>query len=72
MYLQRAGLASAQILAMLTTVPAASSGAGARGGLRPAWRPTSSYSTATPQDVRVFAKVRTTIRNGRIIHGRPS
>jgi imidazolonepropionase-like amidohydrolase len=48
-YLQRAGLAPAQILAMLTTAPADRFGRVRTGRLAPGLRPTSSCSTATPR-----------------------
>jgi hypothetical protein len=46
-YLQRAELTPAQILAMLTTGPADRFERARTGRPRPAWRRTSSYSTAT-------------------------
>ncbi len=72
-YLQRAGLAPAQILAMLTTAPAARFERERTGRLAPGLAADVVVLDGDPaQDVRAFAKVRTTIRNGRIIHGRPS
>jgi len=70
-YLQRAGLAPAQILAMLTTSPAARFGRAATGRLAPGLAADIVVLDGDPaQDVRAFAKVRTTMRDGRVIHGR--
>jgi len=73
-YLQRAGLAPAQILAMLTTAPAARFGRAERTGrLAPGFSADVVVLDGDPAlDVRAFAKVRTTMRDGRIIHGRTS
>ena len=69
-YLQRAGLAPAQILAMLTTAPAARFGR-ATGRLAPGLAADIVVLDGDPaQDVRAFAKVRTTMRDGRVLHGR--
>jgi len=70
-YLQRAGLAPAQILAMLTTAPAARFGRAPTGRLAPGLAADIVVLDGDPaQDVRAFAKVRTTMRDGRVIHGR--
>jgi imidazolonepropionase-like amidohydrolase len=71
-YLQRAGLAPAQILAMLTTAPAARFGRAERTGrLAPGFAADVVVLDGDPaRDVRAFAKVRMTMRDGRIIHGR--
>ena len=72
-YLQRAGLASAQILAMLTTAPADRFGRARTGRLAPGLAADVVVLDGDPAlDVRAFAKVRTTIRDGRIIYGKPS
>src|SRR5437762_14000296 len=69
-YLERAGLAPAQILAMLTTAPAARFGR-ATGRLAPGLAADIVVLDGDPaQDVRAFAKVRTTMRDGRVLHGR--
>ena len=70
-YLQRAGLAPAQILAMLTTALAARFGRAPTGRLAPGLAADIVVLDGDPaQDVRAFAKVRTTMRDGRVIHGR--
>jgi imidazolonepropionase-like amidohydrolase len=70
-YLQRAGLEPAQILAMLTTAPAARFGRPRTGRLAPGLAADVVVLDGDPaQDVRAFAKVRMTMRDGRIIHGR--
>ena len=73
-YLQRARLAPAQILAMLTTAPAARFGRANRTGrLAPGFSADVVVLDGDPAlDVRAFAKVRVTIRDGRIIYGRTS
>ena len=73
-YLQRAGLAPAQILAMLTTAPAARFGRAERmGRLAPGFSADVVVFDGDPAlDVRAFAKVRVTMRDGRIIYGRTS
>ena len=73
-YLQRARLAPAQILAMLTTAPAARFGRANRTGrLAPGFSADVAVLDGDPAlDVRAFAKVRVTIRDGRIIYGRTS
>jgi len=73
-YLQRARLAPAQILAMLTTAPAARFGRADRTGrLAPGFSADVVVLDGDPAlDVRAFAKVRVTIRDGRIIYGRTS
>ena len=73
-YLQRARLAPAQILAMLTTAPAARFGRADRTGrLAPGFSADVVVLDGDPAlDVRAFAKVRVTMRDGRIIYGRTS
>jgi len=73
-YLQRARLAPVQILAMLTTAPAARFGRANRTGrLAPGFSADVAVLDGDPAlDVRAFAKVRVTIRDGRIIYGRTS
>jgi imidazolonepropionase-like amidohydrolase len=73
-YLHRAGLTPTQILAMSTTAPAARFGLENRTGrLTPGLSADVVVLDGDPAlDVRVFAKVRTTMREGRIIHGRTS
>ncbi len=72
-YLQRAGLAPAQILAMLTTAPADRFGRARTGRLAPGLAADVVVLDGDPaQDVRAFAKVRMTMRDGRIIYGRSS
>jgi len=73
-YLQRARLAPAQILAMLTAAPAARVGRANRTGrLAPGFSADVAVLDGDPaRDVRAFAKVRVTIRDGRIIYGRTS
>ena len=73
-YLQRARLAPAQILAMLTTAPAARFGRANRTGrLAPGFSADVVVLDGDPAlDVRAFAKVRVTMRDGRIIYGRTS
>jgi len=73
-YLQRARLAPVQILAMLTTAPAARFGRANRTGrLAPGFSADVVVLDGDPAlDVRAFAKVRVTMRDGRIIYGRTS
>ena len=71
-YLQRAGLGPAQILAMLTTTPADRFGRARTGRLAPGLAADVVVLDGDPAlDVRAFAKVRTTIRDGRIIYRKP-
>jgi imidazolonepropionase-like amidohydrolase len=71
-YLQRAGLTTMQILAMLTTAPADRFGRSGTGRLGPGLAADLVVLDGDPaQDVRVFAKVRLTMRDGRTIHVRP-
>jgi imidazolonepropionase-like amidohydrolase len=71
-YLQRAGLTPAQILAMLTTAPA-DRFRRATGRLAPGLAADVVVLDGDPgADVRAFAKVRKTIRDGRIIYDKPS
>jgi imidazolonepropionase-like amidohydrolase len=70
-YLQRAGLSASQILSMLTTAPAARFGRTGAGRLAPGLAADVVVLESDPtHDVRAFARVRTTIRNGRVIHQR--
>ena len=72
-YLQRAGLAPAQILAMLTTDPAARFGLTRTGRLAPGLTADVVVLGGDPaREVRAFAKVRTTMRDGRILYRRTS
>jgi imidazolonepropionase-like amidohydrolase len=72
-YLQRAGLTPTQILAMLTTAPAARFGRARTGRLAPGLAADVVVLDGDPAvDVRAFAKVRTTMRDGRIIYGKMS
>jgi len=68
-YLQRAGLTSAQILAMLTTAPATRFGLAARRGRLAAGFAADVVVLAgdPTQDVRAFAKVRLAMRDGSTI-----
>jgi len=69
-YLERAGLAPAQVLAMLTTAPAARFGRARTGRLAPGLAADIVVLDGDPtQDVRAFAKVRTTMRDGRVVYG---
>ena len=71
-YLQRAGLGPPQILAMLTTTPAGRFGRPRTGRLAPGLAADVVVLDGDPAlDVRAFAKVRTTIRDGRIIYRKP-
>jgi imidazolonepropionase-like amidohydrolase len=72
MYLQRARLAPAQILAMLTTAPAVRFGRADRTGrLAPGFSADVAVLDSDPAlDVLAFAKVRVTMRDGRILYGR--
>ena len=71
-HLQRAGLGPAQILAMLTTTPADRFGRARTGRLAPGLAADVVVLDGDPAlDVRAFAKVRTTIRDGRIIYRKP-
>jgi imidazolonepropionase-like amidohydrolase len=70
--LTRCGLAPMEILAMLTTNPAARFGLqGQRGELRPWQAADIVLLDGDPaQDVAAFSKVRYTIRNGRVLYSR--
>ena len=71
-YLQRAGLGPAQILTMLTTAPADRFGRARTGRLAPGLAADVVVLDGDPAlDVRAFAKVRTTMRDARIIYRRP-
>jgi imidazolonepropionase-like amidohydrolase len=70
-FLQRAGLGAGQILAMLTTAPAARFGRRTTGRIAPGMTADIVLLDGDPaQDVRVFAKVRVTMRDGRVIYRR--
>ena len=71
-YMQQAGLTYAQILAALTTAPAARFGAASRAG-----RLAAGYVSDVvvldgdpAEDIRALARVRATLRGGRIIYRR--
>jgi imidazolonepropionase-like amidohydrolase len=69
-YMQRAGLSYAQILAALTTAPAARFGVAARTGrLAPGLDADVTVVNGDPaRDIRALAQARYTLRGGRIIH----
>jgi len=71
-YLQRAGLSSAQILAALTTAPAERFGVAARRGrLATGLEADIAVVEGDPErDVRALARVRYTLRGGRVIFER--
>jgi imidazolonepropionase-like amidohydrolase len=71
-YMQQAGMSYAQILAALTTAPAARFGAASRAGrLAPGFVADVVVLDGDPaQDIRALARVRTTLRGGRIIYRR--
>jgi len=70
-FLRRAGLGAMQILAMLTTAPAARFGPGRTGRIEPGMTADVVVLDGDPtQDVRAFAKVRMTMRDGRVIFRR--
>jgi len=70
-YLQRAGLTSAQILEALTTNPAARFAHAQTGRLAPGLAADVVVLDGDPmQDVRRFARVRLTMRDGKILHGK--
>ena len=72
-YLQRAGLTPAQILAMLTTAPAVRFGRARTGRLGPGLAADVVILDGDPGvDVRAFAKVRMTKRDGRIVYAKRS
>jgi imidazolonepropionase-like amidohydrolase len=72
-YLQRAELTPAQILAMLTTGPADRFGRAPHGPSAPGLAADVVVLDGDPgADVRAFAKVRMTMRNGRIIYDKRS
>jgi len=72
-YMQQAGLTYAQILAALTTAPAARFGMGSRTGrLAPGLDADVTVVDGDPaRDVRALAQVRYTLRGGRLIFDRP-
>jgi imidazolonepropionase-like amidohydrolase len=69
-YMQEAGLTYAQILAALTTAPAARFGAAARTGrLAPGLDGDVTVVDGDPErDIRALARARYTLRGGRLIH----
>jgi len=70
-FLRRAGLSAMQILTMLTTAPAARFGPGGTGRIGPGMTADVVVLDGDPtQDVRAFAKVRMTMRDGRVIYRR--
>jgi imidazolonepropionase-like amidohydrolase len=70
--LQRAGLGPAQILAMLTTAPADRFGRARTGCLAPSLAADVVVLDGDPAlDVRAFAKVCTTMRDGHILYRKP-
>jgi imidazolonepropionase-like amidohydrolase len=72
-YMQQAGLSYAQILAALTTAPAARFGGASRTGrLTPGFVADVVVLDGDPaEDIRALARVRATLRAGRIIYRRP-
>ncbi len=72
-YLQRAGLGPAQILAMLTTAPADRFGRARTGRLAPGLAADIVVLDGDPAlEARVFAKIRATMRDGRVIYEKPA
>src|SRR5437660_1228040 len=70
-FLRRAGLGAMQILAMLTTAPAARFASGGTGRIGPGMTADLVVPDGDPtRDVRAFAKVRMTMRDGRVIYRR--
>src|SRR5438093_13742752 len=70
-FLRRAGLGAMQILAMLTTAPAVRFASGGTGRIGPGMTADVVVLDGDPtQDVRAFAKVRMTMRDGRVIYRR--
>jgi imidazolonepropionase-like amidohydrolase len=71
-YMQQAGLSYAQILAALTTAPAARFGAASRAGrLTPGFVADIVVLDGDPAaDIRALARVRATLRGGRVIYRR--
>ncbi len=70
-FLRRAGLGAMQILAMLTTAPAGRFASGGTGRIGPGMTADVVVLDGDPtQDVRAFAKVRMTMRDGRVIYRR--
>lgn len=69
-YMQQAGLSYAQILTTLTTAPAARFGAAARAGrLAPGFVADITVLEGDPaEDIRALARVRATLRGGRVIY----
>jgi imidazolonepropionase-like amidohydrolase len=72
-YMQQAGLSYAQILAALTTAPAARFGVAARAGrLTPGFAADVVVVDGDPaEDIRALARVRATVRAGRVVYQRP-
>ena len=73
-YMQQAGLSYAQILTALTTAPAARFAAASRTGrLAPGYAAAVVVLDGDPaEDIRGLARVRATLRGGRIIYRRAS
>ena len=71
-YMQQAGLSYAQILAALTTAPAARFGAASRAGrLAAGYVADVVVLDGDPaKDIQALARVRATLRGGRIIYRR--
>ena len=71
-YMEQAGLSYAQILAALTTAPAARFGAASKTGrLAPGFDADVVVLEGDPaKDIRALARVRTTMRTGRVIAGK--
>ena len=68
-FMQRAGLSYAQILAALTTAPAARFGAARSGRLAPGLDADVVVLDGDPaQDIRALARVGQTLRGGRAIY----
>ncbi len=69
-YMQRAGMSYERILAALTTAPAARFGAATRTGrLAPGLDADIVVLDGDPpRDIRALARVRTTLRGGRVLH----
>jgi imidazolonepropionase-like amidohydrolase len=72
-YMQQAGLSYAQILAALTTAPAARFGGTSRTGrLTPGFAADVVVLDGDPaEDIRALSRVRATLRAGRVIYRRP-
>jgi imidazolonepropionase-like amidohydrolase len=73
-FMQQAGLSYARVLAALTTAPAERLGADARAGrLAPGFAAEVVVLDGNPErDIRVLARVRYTLRAGRVLYARGS